>query len=39
MGTILRVTELEVRDHPDAVVRSFAPNVEVVIFAITESVA
>jgi hypothetical protein len=38
MGTVLRVTELKVRDHPDAVVRSFAPNVEVVIFAITESV-
>jgi hypothetical protein len=37
MGTRLRVTALEVRDHPDAVVRGF-PIAEVVILARTEPI-
>jgi hypothetical protein len=37
MGTRLRVTALEVRDHPDAVVRA-NPIAEVVILARTEPI-
>jgi hypothetical protein len=38
VGTVLRVTNVEVRNHPDAIVRGFAADAEVVIFARPEPV-
>jgi hypothetical protein len=38
MGTVLRVTKLEVRDHPDAVVRAHGVNEQVHIVATTEPI-